>query len=573
MKRLTSTACCGLILWMAGFCFCFLTTSTAVGNEPLVREIVVQEPLLVLPIKNGAEMRWCEIWCDGRLEHRFQIEFAEDAKQADWWSYIDVSEYQGKTLSLQLRAPADSPMLQPVANTNEVPRKEPLYAEKLRPQFHFSQKQGWNNDPNGMVYLNGVYHLFWQSNPFGLNWGNMYWGHAISKDLIHWTELPLAMRPWGGITPISERQASFCKGQCFSGSANVAHDLPDSDPAKKNQLIATLTDTAVGEAMAISNDAGKTWRYCDSNPIIPHSGRDPKLVWMPEEKAWVIAVYDELDGKQKVAFYRSTDRKHWERTGDIDGFYECPELFRIQIEGTDEYRWILWAADAQYFVGQFNGKTFVPEHEQKHRLHYGTIYASQCFSNVPGGRVIQIGWNRMDLGREPGLLFNQGFTLPLELKLKQTSEGLRLFAQPAEEVASLRQEARELKPNSTLKLAEEKFGDGQLYDIVVTVEANADKPVVLRFGKQTFTFDPASETLQMGGVGLGQVPLRKVPLNGDSNATFRVLVDRFSLEVCGNGGEVYVTGAREDMGQLLDAISIEGPAKAEIWPMKSIWTY
>jgi fructan beta-fructosidase len=407
-----------------------------------------------------------------------------------------------------------------------------------------------------MVYHDGEYHLFWQSNPFGPNWGNMYWGHAVSRDLVHWEELPLALFP-----------RTMAKGLCYSGSANV--DDADTGgwrvgPAKA--MVAAFTDTGAGEALAVSTDRGQTWRYLPENPVIPkRDGRDPKLTWYEPGRHWVIAVYTRIDKKDYVEFYSSPDLKTWALTGRVEGYFECPELFELPVDGdARNKRWVLSAADARYAVGRFDGRTFTPDHPGKHRVHYGAFYAPQCFSRVPGGRVVQIGWARIDL---PGMPFNQAFSLPIELRLTSTPAGVRLRAEPIRELEGLRGDATvaeraELATDTPIEVK----APGDLLDILIQADAGSARELRLRLGANEVVYDVAHQTLD-------GMPL---PLEG-GKFRVRVVVDRPLYEVVGGGGTVYETARRRDGGKPIDSVrlsAVGGPAGAAsvtVYPMRSIW--
>ena len=193
-----------------------------------------------------------------------------------------------------------------------------------------------------MVYHDGEYHLFWQSNPFGNKWANMYWGHAVSKDLLHWEELPYALYP-----------RTMAKDHCFSGSANT--DTTNSGGWGKNALVAAFTDTGAGECLAVSTDNGRTWKYVEQNPVIPQrkdEGRDPKLIWYEPGKHWVMVVYTKTGGKDYAEFFTSTDLKKWEKSSRIEDYFECPELFELAVDGDAKAKkWVLMAANAEYAVG------------------------------------------------------------------------------------------------------------------------------------------------------------------------------------------------------------------------------
>ena len=169
-------------------------------------------------------------------------------------------------------------------------------------------------------------------------------------------------------------------------------------------MVLAFTDTGCGESLAYSTDRGKTWKYYEGNPVIKHRGRDPKLIWYARARTsrstprrgrhWVIAVYDEDAGaRPEHRHLHSKDLKEWTRESNIPGYFECAEIFELPVDGDPaKTKWVIFAADAKYAIGHFDGKKFTPEHEGKHQVHWGPYYASQCFSNPPDGRVVQIGW-------------------------------------------------------------------------------------------------------------------------------------------------------------------------------------
>jgi fructan beta-fructosidase len=526
---------------------------------PLVNrtaEVKIEKKHLLFPISNSAKSVRMTIEIDGKTVHNFDINLAND--KADWLAHLDVSAFAGKTAKITAKkVPEGHKGIDTIVGSDDVALRysQPLYQEALRPQLRFSQLKGWNNDPNGMVYHDGEYHLFWQSNPFGPKWANMYWGHAVSKDLVHWEELPYALYP-----------RTMAKDHCFSGSAHI--DENNTGGWGKNAMIATFTDTGAGEVLAVSTDKGRTWKMIDGNPVIPQrkdEGRDPKLVWYEPGKHWVIVAFTRTGGKDYAEFFTSTDLKRWEKTGRIEGYYECPELFELPVDGdAKNKRWVLMAADAKYAVGTFDGKTFTPEHTGKHQVHHGAFYAAQCFSRTPGGRVIQIGWAQVET---PNMPFNQAFSLPIELTLRTAKAGVRLFAEPIKELETLRDKADliggQVTPDKPLRAAVA----GQLLDIVATVEPGTAKEVRLTFGANTLTYNVAEQKLD-------GMPL---PLT-DKAFTVRVVVDRPLYEVAGGNGAVYKTAARKDGGKPFEAVivsAVGGTATVKaltVYPMKSIWS-
>jgi fructan beta-fructosidase len=402
-----------------------------------------------------------------------------------------------------------------------VPDADTLYKEKHRPQFHFTSRRGWLNDPNGLVYFEGEYHLFYQHNPYGWNWGNMHWGHAVSKDLIHWQELGEALYP---------RQHG---DWCFSGSAWV-HPLPpgEATPAKSDMLALAFTSTGRGECIAFSRDKGRTWTESPHNPVVKHRGRDPRVFRHEPSKSWVMAVYDEEKGRS-IAFYScaADDLKDWTFQSRTDDFYECPDLFELPVDGNPKQsKWVLYGADGRYVLGAFDGKSFTPE-PGRHRLWHGQFYAAQTFSDAPNGRRIQIGWARIAF---PGMPFNQQMTIPCELTLRTTADGVRMCALPVAEVEKLR------LPGSSVGGTSLEIGNalastikGELLDIETELlPRGAERFGIIARGV-AITYDAKKKTLTCGN--------NTVPLALEKETLrLRVLVDRGSIEVFAFDGRVAI---------------------------------
>ena len=528
-------------------------------------ELKITGKYVLFPVSNKGKRGRMTITVGDQLVHNLDCDFPSDKDAIDWWTYLDMSEYIGKTAKVAANAPPDICAM--FESSNEIRHLQPLYDEALRPQFHFSQMRGWNNDPNGMCYYDGEYHLFWQCNPAGRNWANMYWGHATSPDMVHWTERDRALRSFGG--NVENRHPKMAVKNCFSGSGNV--DVGNTAGWQKGDektIVLAFTDTGCGEALAYSNDRGKTWKYYEGNPVIKHSGRDPKLIWYEPGKHWVIAVFDEdKEHGRNIALYTSKNLKEWTRESNIPGYFECAEIFELPVDGDPaKTKWVIFAADAQYALGHFDGRKFTPEHQGKHRVHWGAYYASQCFSNSPDGRVVQIGWARINI---PDMPFNQTFTVPTNLTLHTTEDGIRMFATPIKELEQLRKpdpktaENRELTAEAPAVQFEVA---GQLFDIVVTLKKGTAAKAVLRFGENAATYDFAAQKLD-------EMPLKMK----DGKVTFRVLVDRPMYESVGGGGACYKTSGRRDMGKPIGTVSLaaEGGSltieSLKAYEMRSAW--
>lgn len=526
------------------------------------REMLIEKRYLNLPIKNGAPRRVVTLTVDDKPVRRSDIELAD--AEPDYWAVMDVAAFKGKHAALWVkRLPANSAALGSVEQGDSIKGAEDLYREKLRPQFHFSQRRGWNNDPNGLVYYAGEYHLFFQHNPYGWRWGNMHWGHAVSKDLVHWEELPTALYPW-----------TQAKAHCYSGSAAVDHaNTAGFQAGADKAIVAAFTDTGCGEALAYSTDRGRTWTYYDKNPVVTHKGRDPKIFWYAPGKHWVMALYDEHEGKRWIAFHTSPDLKEWTFASRIEGYFECPDIFELPVEGrAGEARWVLFAADAKYAIGKFDGKAFTPEHEGKHQVHWGAYYASQTYNDAPDGRRIQIGWARIEM---KGMPFNQMMSFPAELKLRRTDEGLRMFAAPVKELERLRarSQAKEnvvLKPGAVLEVP---VGSNLLevraeFDLG---QPDAPRPLDakwsfgLQVGQRKIAYDVAKQDLY------------GMPVKPDGGKVrMHVLVDRPSMEIFANDGRAVFTADLRNVGEFSAVQAYTDGADArltrlEVHELKSTW--
>ncbi|MEZ6097570.1 MAG: glycoside hydrolase family 32 protein [Pirellulaceae bacterium] len=534
------------------------------------KSFAVDQPYLLIPIKNGVPKVTVEVIVSGKAIRRYSTELALRPDDVDWYAFFNLQEYIGKTAEVSVSRTTDA-VIQLLRPSASIPAAADQYNEVLRPQLHFSQLVGWNNDPNGMTYLNGQWHLFFQHNPVGWNWGNMTWGHAVSRDLIHWEQMPNVLFP-----------ETMAKGACFSGGAVI--DRRNTSGFKQGDhdlLVAFLTDTGAGESLAYSNDRGRSFQWYEKNPIVKHNGRDPKVIWYAYKEGldkplndrakelgghWVMAVYDESpELGQNIAFYVSTDLKQWAHASNLRGYFECPELFQLPVQRKpNQSRWVVFAADAKYALGQFDGRTFTPDHPGKHQLHYGDFYASQTFDNPPDSRRIQIGWMR---GVEmPDMPFNQAFSIPHELTLRDTPDGLRMSAAPVRELATLRTKEYVLEPQSL------SDGDavalpveGELFDIAATFEIGHAASVGIDVGGNRVRYDAGESAWNSAATK---------PTDG--RVSVRVLLDRSLMEIWGNEGAVVISGPRKVRGDVtsITAYADGGDAKLielKAYRLRSIW--
>ena len=348
------------------------------------------------------------------------------------------------------------------------------YREPHRPQFHFSPPEKWMNDPNGMVWYEGEYHLFYQFYPDSNVWGPMHWGHALSRDLAGWEHLPIALYPdslgyifSGSVVADRENTSGFGRnGQTPLVAVFTYHDMAAEKAGRSDYQ---------SQGIAYSTDKGRTWTKYAGNPVIPNPGnirdfRDPKVLRDEAGKQWVLtlAVHDH------IRFWASKDLKHWEPLSDFGkewgahgGVWECPDLFPIKGEESGETKWVLLVSinpgapnggsGTQYFVGHFDGKKFTPDESfrsaatggQAVWLDYGRDnYAGVTWSGIPegDGRRIFLGWmSNWDYAQTvPTTAWRSAMTLPRTLTLKKTAEGYRLFSRPVAESEALRLDKKRL---------------------------------------------------------------------------------------------------------------------------------
>jgi fructan beta-fructosidase len=521
------------------------------GTQPARRDIEIAAKYLHLPVKNGAPKRRMKLVVDGATVREFEIELAEGP--TDFWVFSDVSPFKGKKLTIETTLSADSKALAAIRASNDLPAAAELYQEKHRPQFHFTSRRGWLNDPNGLVYAGGEYHLFYQHNPYGWSWGNMHWGHAVSKDLVHWRELPIAIYP--------KRFGDWA----FSGSAVVdKHNTAGFKKGNEDVIVAAYTSTGRGECIIYSNDNGATWQEYAGNPVVKHRGRDPRLLWHEPTKRWVMAVYNEDAGKT-FAFHSSPNLKDWTFHSRIGEFFECPDLFELPVDGGKgkQTKWVLYAADGKYLLGDFDGRHFKPEGRLEQVWH-GNMYAAQTFSDVPDGRRIQIGWARAEF---TGMPFNQQMTVPCQLTLRSSDEGVRMFVQPVKELESLRGRGEAISHGVIKPGANALKGvQGELMELKLRLVPRDDtKRITLRVRGTDIVYDAAKRELSCRGV--------KAPVHGAPR--LHVFVDRGSVEVfVSDGAAVLSVGALADPKDRAVSLTADRDAEFadfEFHELRSIW--
>lgn len=532
------------------------------------REMQFNQKYLNIPVKNDASKRLISLFVDGEKVREFDVELAQS--EPDFWVYLDVSEFQGQqgTLRINKYYSERDTGFDAIFNADSFPGQENLYSEKRRPQFHFTSKRGWNNDTNGMVYYDGQYHLFYQHNPYGWNWGNMTWGHAVSTDMVHWQE-------WGDAIHPDE------SGTIFSGSAVVDHNNTAGFQTSSEKPIVCIYTSAGGtsqwsegepftQSIAYSNDRGHTFTKYENNPVIGHIAdgtRDPKVFRHESSDQWVMVLWIEGD---KLSFFTSSDLKKWEKQSDLYGFFECPELFELPVDGnSSNTKWVVYGASGDYKIGEFDGTQFVPE-TGLIKYEYGNcFYASQTFNNIPpsDGRRVQMGWGRINM---PDMPFNQMILFPVSLTLHQTPDGIRMYANPVEEIQNLHQQHWRWS-NQTVSPGDNPLSsiEGELFHIKAEIEPQNAQICKFIVRDTPIVYDAISNELSCHGQ---TAPLE--PENGKVN--FEILVDRMSIEIYANDGRLYMPIGIDlvDNSDSLEFLSEGGDTLIEtmdIYQLESIW--
>ena len=533
--------------------------------EQNIVSLDVTEDYLLLPIQDDApEGKICIVKDNEQKGTLMNVRLARE--RVDSYVPFALSAYKGQHISIEIQGVPETALCWKelkLSGSFDMANKE-----SFRPVYHHTPAYGWMNDPNGMFYKDGLYHLYFQYNPYGSVWGNMHWGHSTSTDLMHWKFEGCAIVPdaWGAI---------------FSGSCVVDHE--NTAGFGKEAVVAFYTSaksTPWGDiqmqSMAYSLDNGKTFTKYEENPILTSSEkdfRDPKVFWYAPGKHWVMI----LAVGQHMEIYSSVNLKEWKKESEFGamqgahgGVWECPDLVEIPVEGTREKKWVLicnlnpggpfGGSAAQYFVGSFDGKKFVNESPTQTKwMDWGKDnYATVTWNNAPDGRCIALGWmsNWQYANNVPTRQYRSANTLARDLTLYREEQELYLKSTPSVEVKKARGKKVSIpsfkvsEKHEIVNLFEEKQG---AYEVEIVIQnAGASKIAFCLLNdkgeKVSMYYDLNRKQFVMDRSESGTVDFSKdfpavtvAPVNVDKELTLRLFVDRSSIEAFGEDGKFVMT--------------------------------
>ncbi len=539
-------------------------------NNTLVRISETDSNFLLLPVQESQPISHIRVVADNNLAETFNIALANG--KVDYYVPVDLRKWKGKNLVFDVRTNNDRNNIRDVSNAVWVKELELANdfdvknKEEFRPSFHHTPAYGWMNDPNGMFYKDGRWHLYYQWNPYGSKWENMTWGHSSSTDLVNWEAEPVAIKP-------------NALGTIFSGSSVV--DKNNTAGFGENAIIAFYTSAGASQmqSMAYSTDDGQTFTEYTGNPVLTYESesRDPNIFWDAEHNQWVMELVAALE--HKVLFYTSPDLKNWTLAskfgdhGSNAGVWECPDLLHVPVEGTGEKKWVLivninpggpfGGSAAQYFVGNFDGQTFTCDSapEVTKWMDYGKDhYATVSFSNAPDDRTTVLAWmsNWEYANDVPTMQFRSANSLPRDLYLFKAPDGeYYLASTPSPEVKALRGKERKFNIGSlsgssrNINLPVENGGICEIVfnatvpsgrNLNLTLSNNKGEKVVMTLDGTAKTFsmdrnDAGVDDFSENFPGVTTGPIYPA----DDTYEVRLFVDRSSIEAFIDGGRLSMT--------------------------------
>ncbi len=404
--------------------------------------ITITSDYLWLGVSRKAEVRKLHFFCNKKKIKEIDIRLTDE--EPEYYVLADLSRFAGQKLEITGDFPEN--LFKGIHLSDE----KPVNTYAYRPVLHFTPEIGWMNDPNGLIYADGVYHLYHQWNPYGTDWGNMHWGHAVSRDLIHWEYGDMAMEP--------DEYGTMFSGCAFQDTADAAGFGRNTllfyyTAAGGANLWSRDTGHQFSQHLAVSKDQGET--LVKQGEILPHidgGNRDPKVFYHEESGAYIMVLYVT---ENDFAIFRSRDLLHWEESQRFtaEKMWECPDLMQLPVDNVaGEKKWVFWSADGYYIIGDFDGYRFTPESEILSAYDTKLPYAAQTYAGIPG-KVISIAWLRTQNDRGN---FRSMMSIPSVLSLEKLNDGYHIRFTPAEALFSAFKREECIKPlNGSLTLAPE----------------------------------------------------------------------------------------------------------------------
>ncbi len=543
-------------------------------NNTLVR-VDSTARYLMMPVQEAYDDATINVVVDGKLDRTIFVRLAKS--KVDYSVPFDLTPYEGHDVVLNIITSQDRSTVREakddacwsnfqLADTFDVTNQE-----KYRPAFHHTPEYGWMNDPNGMFYKDGVWHLYYQWNPYGSKWQNMTWGHSTSRDLVNWEHHPAAIEPNG-------------LGAVFSGSSAI--DSANSAGFGEDAVVAMYTSAGASQiqSLAYSHDNGETFTIYPGNPVITleSEARDPNMFWNPETQLWTLVLAHALD--KEMLIFTSPDMKDWtlqssfgKGLGAQDGVWECPDLFELTVDGTDRKKWVLicninpggpfGGSGIQYFTGDFDGKNFKVDTDADGNvmtkwLDFGKDnYALVSWSDAPDNRRTAIGWmsNWQYAAEVPTRQFRSANTLPREISLFEGNDGqIYAASTPSPELTALRGRlavnTRSLSVGSKGKTVELPAENQGVCEILMDIDPVKAAKVTLTFSndkgeKTVMVYSPAEGTLSFDRTESGIIDFSQdfpavtvtPTFTTTKNLPLQIFIDRSSMEVFANGGKGVMT--------------------------------
>jgi len=543
-------------------------------NNTLVR-ITGAGKYLLLPVQESNDDAKVSVLADGKIEKTINVRLAKS--KVDYFVPFDLDPYRGHDILLNIVTTQNRSNIREAKddacwkNLTLADTFDTTNREKYRPAYHHTPLYGWMNDPNGMFYKDGRWHLYYQWNPYGSKWQNMTWGHSSSADLVRWEHHPAAIEANG-------------LGTVFSGSSVV--DSANTAGFGRDAVVALYTSADVNQtqSLAHSSDGGMTFEIYPGNPVLTleSEARDPNMFWDADNGRWVMSLAHALD--HEMLFFTSPDLKEWTLQGSFgkgigaqDGVWECPDLFRLKVDGSGEEKWVLvcninpggpfGGSATQYFTGDFDGKTFIADTDAEgviptKWMDYGKDhYATVSWSDAPDNRRVLIGWmsNWQYAGEVPTMQYRSANTLPREAGLFRAPDGqLYLSSSPVAELAALRD-----KPSVSVR-NKPAGGNGRNFplpgsnggaceilldidsrkagSVDITISNNDGESALLCYDAKahTLSFDRRRSGLTDFSQDFPTVTTAPT-FETDGKLSLRIFIDRSSIEVFGNGGKTVMT--------------------------------